>query len=128
MRLGRMRRVVVLVGLLATLCLPTVVMAVLAHSDLFGCDGCHEPHNAGNLPGVPLWNGNEPTATFTLSPMFTIPSPKLWKCRRTASGAGSRGGNGASMGRQRQWKMIEIPPANPATVTTTSAGRVHAPG
>ena len=38
----------------------------LVHSDLFGCDGCHEPHDAQSLPGVPLWNGNETTTTFTM--------------------------------------------------------------
>ncbi len=68
MKLGRMRRVVVC-GVLVVLCLsalPTVVMAVIAHSDLFGCDGCHAPHNAETLPGVPLWNGTEPTVTFTM--------------------------------------------------------------
>ena len=32
--------------------------AATAHSDLVGCDGCHVPHNAGTLPGVPLWNGS----------------------------------------------------------------------
>jgi hypothetical protein len=37
-----------------------------AHSDLVGCDGCHVPHNAGKLPGVPLWNGSETTVTFTM--------------------------------------------------------------
>lgn len=51
----------VLVGLLT----PTVVMA-LAHSDLFGCNGCHTPHNAETLPGVPLWNGSETTTTFVM--------------------------------------------------------------
>lgn len=51
----------ILVGLLS----PTVVMAI-AHSDLFGCDGCHTPHNAQPLPGVPLWNGSETTLTFTM--------------------------------------------------------------
>ncbi len=66
MKLGRMKRVSVIVGVLAALCLPTAVMAVIAHSDLFGCDGCHEPHNAGTLPGVPLWNGTEGTVTFTM--------------------------------------------------------------
>jgi predicted CXXCH cytochrome family protein len=50
-----------LVGLLT----PTVVLA-LAHSDLFTCDGCHTPHNAETLPGVPLWNGLETTVTFTM--------------------------------------------------------------
>ena len=38
----------------------------LAHSDLFGCSGCHTPHNAETLPGVPLWNGSETTLTFTM--------------------------------------------------------------
>jgi len=36
-----------------------------AHSD-HGCDNCHVPHHAGTLPGVPLWNGNETTTTFTM--------------------------------------------------------------
>jgi hypothetical protein len=36
-----------------------------AHSDR-GCDSCHVPHNAGTLPGVPLWNGNETTTSFTM--------------------------------------------------------------
>lgn len=60
-----------MVAVLAALGVPTVLMAAIAHSDLFGCDGCHEPHNAGSLPGVPLWNGNEPTVTFT---MYSSPS------------------------------------------------------
>lgn len=66
MKSGSMRRVVFIAGVLGALCLPTAVMAVIAHSDLFGCDGCHEPHNAGTLPGVPLWNGSENTVTFTM--------------------------------------------------------------
>ncbi|UCE48953.1 MAG: hypothetical protein JSW47_02185 [Phycisphaerales bacterium] len=63
MKLGfvRLRLLLVLVGLLT----PTAVMA-LAHSDLFGCDGCHTPHNAEALPGVPLWNGSETTTTFVM--------------------------------------------------------------
>lgn len=44
---------------------PTVVMAI-AHSNLFGCNGCHTPHNADTLPGVPLWNGSETTTTFVM--------------------------------------------------------------
>jgi len=50
--------------ILAILLTPTVVMAI-AHSDLFSCDGCHTPHHAELLPGVPLWNGLETTITFT---------------------------------------------------------------
>ena len=42
------------------------VWAAAAHSDMVGCDGCHVPHNAGRLPGVPLWNGNETATTFTM--------------------------------------------------------------
>jgi hypothetical protein len=57
----KIRLIVILVGLLT----PTVVMAV-AHSDLFGCYGCHTPHNAVPLPGVPLWNGSETTTTFVM--------------------------------------------------------------
>jgi hypothetical protein len=37
-----------------------------AHSDMVGCDGCHVPHNADQLPGVPLWNGSDTTVTFTM--------------------------------------------------------------
>ncbi|MFQ6034426.1 MAG: cytochrome C [Sedimentisphaerales bacterium] len=48
---------------LAALLTPALVIA--AHSDLLGCDGCHTPHNADILPGVPLWSGNETTLTFT---------------------------------------------------------------
>lgn len=44
----------------------SAVATALSHSDLFGCDGCHEPHDAQILPGVPLWNGNETTTTFTM--------------------------------------------------------------
>jgi predicted CXXCH cytochrome family protein len=51
----------ILIGLLTQ----TGVMG-LAHSDLFGCQGCHTPHNAKTLPGVPLWNGRETTLTFTM--------------------------------------------------------------
>jgi hypothetical protein len=45
--------------------------AAAAHSD-HGCDLCHTPHNAGTLPGVPLWNGSETVTTFTMysSPTF----------------------------------------------------------
>jgi len=57
----KLRLLVVLVGLLT----PTVVLAI-AHSDLFGCNGCHTPHNAQSLPGVPLWNGTETTTTFVM--------------------------------------------------------------
>ena len=57
----KLRLLVVLAGLLT----PAVVMA-LAHSDLFGCSGCHVPHNAESLPGVPLWNGSETTTTFVM--------------------------------------------------------------
>lgn len=55
---------VVLLSLLTGILTPAVVMA-LAHSDLFSCAGCHTPHNAEALPGVPLWNGLETTVTFT---------------------------------------------------------------
>ncbi|OHB74081.1 MAG: hypothetical protein A2Z25_11010 [Planctomycetes bacterium RBG_16_55_9] len=57
----RIGALVVLIGLLTQ----TGVMG-LAHSDLFGCSGCHTPHNAQTLPGVPLWNGRETTLTFTM--------------------------------------------------------------
>jgi predicted CXXCH cytochrome family protein len=57
----KLRLIVILVCLLT----PTVVLA-LAHSDLFGCYGCHTPHNAEELPGVPLWTGSETTTTFVM--------------------------------------------------------------
>lgn len=38
----------------------------LVHTDIFGCDPCHTPHDAKTLPGVPLWGGNETTTTFTM--------------------------------------------------------------
>ncbi len=56
---------VTLLALLVGILTPTVVMALLSHSDLYSCDGCHTPHNAETLPGVPLWNGLETTVTFT---------------------------------------------------------------
>ena len=68
---GHMRRnawfertclVVILSGLFAT----GAARAQTAHSDLVGCDGCHVPHNADRMPGVPLWNGSETTVTFTM--------------------------------------------------------------
>jgi len=48
------------------------VWAAAAHSDLVGCDGCHVPHNADQLPGVPLWNGSETTVTFTMYSSKTL--------------------------------------------------------
>ncbi len=50
---------------------PTV-WAAAAHSDLVGCDGCHVPHNAAKLPGVPLWNGSETKTTFTMYSSTTL--------------------------------------------------------
>lgn len=61
LNLLKLRLLVVFVGFLT----PTVVLAI-AHSDLFGCSGCHTPHNAQSLPGVPLWNGTETTTTFVM--------------------------------------------------------------
>ncbi|MHC4708372.1 MAG: hypothetical protein ACYS8I_14955, partial [Planctomycetota bacterium] len=63
MKLGSVKVLLILavVGLLT----PTIVMA-LAHTDLFGCDACHTPHNVEALPGVPLWNGSETTTTFVM--------------------------------------------------------------
>ena len=63
----KLRLLVVLVGLLT----PTVVIA-LSHSDLFGCNGCHTPHNADTLPGVPLWNGLDTTTTFVMYSSHTF--------------------------------------------------------
>lgn len=60
-RLAKLGLWAVLVGLLAQ----TAVMGI-AHSDLFGCSGCHTPHNADSLPGVPLWNGLQTQTTFTM--------------------------------------------------------------
>jgi cytochrome c551/c552 len=50
---------------MAALVLGTATWAAAAHSD-HGCDGCHVPHNAGSMPGVPLWNGKETSLTFTM--------------------------------------------------------------
>jgi predicted CXXCH cytochrome family protein len=60
-RFVRLYLLVILVAFLT----PTVVLAI-AHSDLFGCNGCHTPHNADTLPGVPLWNGSETRTTFVM--------------------------------------------------------------
>jgi len=54
-----------LIMILVAFLTPAVVMAI-AHPDLFGCNGCHTPHNADTLPGVPLWNGNETKTTFVM--------------------------------------------------------------
>jgi hypothetical protein len=51
---------------MAVLAIGTTTGMAVPHSDLVGCDGCHVPHNAGTLPGVPLWNGSETTVTFTM--------------------------------------------------------------
>jgi hypothetical protein len=55
----------------AAVVLGMAAWAAAAHSD-HGCDGCHVPHNASAMPGVPLWNGHETTVTFTMysSPTF----------------------------------------------------------
>jgi hypothetical protein len=66
MWMSRWRRAICLVAILPALFGLAVVRAQTAHSDLVGCDGCHVPHNASQLPGVPLWNGNETTVTFTM--------------------------------------------------------------
>ena len=50
---------------LVTLSAPKVIGA-LGHTYLFGCDGCHTPHNAEALPGVPLWNGRESMTKFVM--------------------------------------------------------------
>ncbi len=60
-RLAMVGVLAVLVGLMAQ----SAVMGI-AHSDLFGCNGCHTPHNADSLPGVPLWNGLQTKTTFTM--------------------------------------------------------------
>jgi len=55
-------------GLFLTAIASTLLMAAwafAAHSD-HGCDSCHVPHNAGTMPGVPLWNGSETTTSFTM--------------------------------------------------------------
>jgi len=41
-------------------------MLALGHTSMFGCDGCHTPHNAEVLPSVPLWNGRESTSKFVM--------------------------------------------------------------
>jgi len=59
--LVRLGLVVMVLGLFAA----ATAWAQFSHSDA-GCDGCHVPHNAGTLPGVPLWNGSETTVSFTM--------------------------------------------------------------
>jgi hypothetical protein len=56
----------------SSLAVTTGLWAASAHSDLVGCDGCHVPHNADTMPGVPLWNGNETTTTFTMYSSKTL--------------------------------------------------------
>jgi len=63
MKLSFMRLCLLLA--LVSLLIPTALMA-LAHTNLFGCDACHTPHNAEALPGVPLWNGSETTTKFVM--------------------------------------------------------------
>lgn len=53
------------VMMLTGLFMAAAAWGTYAHSD-DGCDGCHVPHNAEMLPGVPLWNGSETTVTFTM--------------------------------------------------------------
>lgn len=53
--------------LLALVCISTpVIVMASGHTSLFGCDGCHTPHNAETLPSVPLWNGRETTSKFVM--------------------------------------------------------------
>ncbi len=59
---------VIVSGLLTT----PGVWAAAPHSDMVGCDGCHVPHNADQLPGVPLWNGSETSLTFTMYSSKTL--------------------------------------------------------
>lgn len=54
---------IVLVLALVPMIVPIGVMGA-GHSDT-GCKSCHTPHHAGDLPGVPLWNGTETVKTFT---------------------------------------------------------------
>jgi len=54
---------IVLVLALVPMIVPIGVMGA-GHSDV-GCASCHTPHHAGDLPGVPLWNGIETVKTFT---------------------------------------------------------------
>jgi len=50
---------------LVSISTPMIVMAS-DHVSLFGCDGCHTPHDAEVLPSVPLWNGRETTSKFVM--------------------------------------------------------------
>jgi predicted CXXCH cytochrome family protein len=52
--------------MILTVCFMSKAAFALVHSDIFGCDPCHTPHDAKVLPGVPLWGGNETTTTFTM--------------------------------------------------------------
>ena len=59
-------------GVIISGSLTVAAWAANAHSDLVGCDGCHVPHNAGKLPGVPLWNGSDTATTFTMYSSKTL--------------------------------------------------------
>jgi len=51
--------------LVPVLSLTPTVVGTLGHTYLFGCEGCHTPHNVV-LPGVPLWNGSQTKTTFVM--------------------------------------------------------------
>jgi hypothetical protein len=63
MRTDRHTRRLLLTACTSILLLPGWALA--AHSD-HGCDACHTPHNAVDMPGVPLWNGHETVTNFTM--------------------------------------------------------------
>ena len=116
----KLRLLLVLVGLSA----PTVVMA-LAHTYLFGCDGCHTPHNVEELPGVPLWNGGETTTTFVTYSSDTFqgtadgqPSGNSKLCLSCHDGSNS---NYAWMNQDHSFGVDELARSHPISFVYDSA-------
>ena len=66
----RFKIAVCLTTVITLLSLAAVVRGA-AHSD-YGCSGCHTPHHAESLAGVPLWNGSETTKVFDVYSSDTL--------------------------------------------------------
>ena len=57
----RLKQIVFILALVPMI----VPIGVMGINHDVGCASCHTPHHAGDLPGVPLWNGAETAKTFT---------------------------------------------------------------
>jgi hypothetical protein len=95
-----------------------------AHSD-HGCDGCHVPHNADAMPGVPLWNGSETTVTFTMYSSHTFqgsidgqPSGASRLCLSCHDGANP---NYAWMAEERKFGAAELTNSHPISFVYDSS-------